>query len=364
MEKYYLAAICMAEQIGCARAKQLLNCFGSAKTIWQLPKDDLMGAKLPTFVIESLVNLRRSNPNCPEKIFEYCSSKKIKICGIKDSDYPPRLAIIPDAPALFYYKGSLMPDVNRIAIVGTRRATRYGENVAMRLGSDIANKGVTVVSGAAIGIDTFAHIGALKTGRTVAVLGAGLDTHFTSDKKRLLDQIIENGAVISEYSPRTPSNKGTFPHRNRIIAGLSHGVVVVEAGDRSGALNTAQHAGNFGRLLFAIPSNLYSEQSRGCHALIRDGAILARNANDILEDCKVQMNSEIIERAATSELPALNAKEQLVYDVIPNDMGISDEEILMKLDDITPVELSSILLSLEMNEYITVDSVGNYIRTY
>ena len=364
MEDYYIASICLVEQIGCVRAKCLLDYFGDAQTVWQAKNDELEQTKLPDYIIEALINFRNANPNCPEQLFDYCRSKKISLCSIKDDDYPELLKHISNPPVLFYYRGTIKADTARIAIVGTRRATRYGENIAMRLGSDIANKGVTVVSGAAIGIDTFAHIGALKTGRTVAVLGAGLDTHFTSDKKRLLDQIIENGAVISEYSPRTPSNKGTFPHRNRIIAGLSHGVVVVEAGDRSGALNTAQHAGNFGRLLFAIPSNLYSEQSRGCHALIRDGAILARNANDILEDCKVQMNSEIIERATTNELPVLNAKEQLVYDVIPNDMGISDEEILMKLDDITPVELSSILLSLEMNEHITVDSVGNYIRTY
>ena len=205
-----------------------------------------------------------------------------------------------------------------------------------------------------------------------------------------MERIEENGAVISEYSPNAHSSKGMFPQRNRIIAGLSIGVVVVEAGESSGAMNTAQHAGEYGRLLFAVPGSIDSEKSVGCHELIRDGATLVRSAEDILEACKlnvdynflptIALNSKSkshtsaksskpskiskVPKAKVIGLPPLEGNEDLVFQTISDDRGISAEEIMMKVDNIDSAEMSSILLNLEINGYIEVDDVGNYIRIY
>ena len=168
---------------------------------------------------------------------------------------------------------------------------------------------------------------------------------------------------MSEYSPKEHANKGTFPHRNRIIAGLSIGTVVVEAGSQSGALNTAFHAGNYGRYIFAVPNSIYSKKSIGCHELIRDGAILVRNAQDVLSDCNITIETGI-QKAITIGLQPLYGNEEIVCNLIPKDVGISAEELSMKLDNIESAELNSILLNLEMNDYITVDNFGKYIRLY
>ena len=332
-----------------------------------------------------MINFRKLHPNCPEQLKNYCEKKKIKLCSMSDPVYPELLKSIPDAPILLYYRGELKAEEARVGIVGTRRPTRYGLQVAAKFAEELAKNGITIISGAAVGIDTAAHKGALNYGRTIAVLGEGLEAVTANDKRKFLERISENGVVISEYSPNAHSNKkGMFPQRNRIIAGLSIGVVVVEAGESSGAMNTAQHVGMYGRLLFAVPGNIDSEKSAGCHELIRDGAILVRNAKDILEDCRVNIDYTILPnyeekninpenktnnknkpaKAKVIGLPPLEGDEDLVFQLIPSGNGISEEEIMMKLDDIEPSALSTILLNLEMRSYIEEDEIGNYVRIY
>ena len=363
MENYYIASICLGNQIGSERTKQLINFFGSAKAAWEAKLEDLNQIPLSKRIINSFINLKQAHPNCPEELFNYCEERNINLCSIRDSKYPEILKNINDAPAIFYYQGDLQSTVPRIAIVGTRRATRYGIIVAERIAQDIARAGVTVVSGAADGIDISAHFGAMKTGRTIAVLGSGLAIQ-SSNKQRLINKILENGGlVMSEYSPTVPANKGTFPHRNRIIAGLSVGVVVIEAGKKSGALNTAQHAGNYGRQVFAVPGSVYMERSYGCNELIRDGAILVKDANDILNECKIKSENGL-EKAVTIGLEPLEGKEEAVCKLIPMDNAISAEELSMQLEDIEINELNSILFNLEIKDYISIDDAGNYIRLY
>jgi DNA processing protein len=202
-----------------------------------------------------------------------------------DEGYPAALRVI-DSPPGVWVLGSLSPDdALAIAIVGTRRATPYGLEVAERLAFDLADRGVTIVSGLARGIDTAAHRGALAAGgRTVAVLGCGVDRIYPSENLRLARSIQERGALVSQFGPGTPPRPYHFPERNLTMAGLALGVVVIEAPDRSGALITARFASDIGREVFAVPGKITSEPSRGPHALLREGATLVRDWSDVVQE--------------------------------------------------------------------------------
>ena len=202
-----------------------------------------------------------------------------------DAGYPALLAATPGAPML-YVRGALVrEDALAVAIVGARRASPYGLEVAERLASDLAARGVTIVSGLARGIDTAAHRGALAAnGRTIAVLAHGLDQVYPPENRALADEIEAHGAVVSQFGPGEPPHKGHFPTRNRTIAGLALGVVVVEAAERSGALITAGAAGDFGREVFAIPGRITTDTAAGPHGLLRDGATLVRSWMDIVQE--------------------------------------------------------------------------------
>ena len=363
MENYYIASVMLTESIGCMRAKQLLDHFGSGEATWKAGIEELEATNLYPSILNSLINFRQSHPNCPEQLAEFCYNKKIKICSIKDFNYPERLKSIKDAPVLLYYKGVLESNNEKIAIVGTRQPTHYGLQIAEEWAEEIASTGVDIVSGAAYGIDMAAHKGAIKAGRTIAILGEGLEAVWPNDKKKFLEQIIENGAVVSEYSPNAHSSKGTFPQRNRIISGMSVGIVVVESDVDGGAMNTASHAAKQGRLTFVVPGSINWRKSRGCHELVRDGAILARSVNDVLKDCELNMETSLQKKKVIG-LPPLEGNEEAVLKLIPMDTSITSEDIAMKLDDIEFSEISMILINLETKGYINEESFGSYVRTY
>ena len=217
---------------------------------------------------------------------------------------------------------------------------------------------MTVVSGAARGIDTFAHRGALKTGRTVAVLGNGINFIFPRENKKLIEEITERGIVMSEFPPQMIPNHGTFPQRNRIIAGLSRGVIVVEAGEKSGALITSDFALDSNRDVFAIPGQVYAAKSRGCNELIRAGATLIKSARDVLNEYNITARTENkIVKAV--EVEGIAAK---VLEIIPFDNFITDDEILMRVEEIDFSELSNIMLELEMKGCV-VEDAGRYKKT-
>ncbi|HEX8237274.1 MAG TPA: DNA-processing protein DprA [Abditibacteriaceae bacterium] len=209
----------------------------------------------------------------------------IRLLLLEDAEYPAALRSIPDPPPYLFVRGAVeAQDEVAVAIVGTRHTTEYGRGVAEKLACDLAARGVTVVSGLARGVDTAAHRGVLEAGgRTFAVCGCGLDITYPSENKSLLERITTSGAAFSEFAPTVHPEAWHFPARNRIISGLSAGTIVVEAGERSGALITADFAMEQGREVFAVPGNIHKIQSRGAHALIKQGATLVESADDVLE---------------------------------------------------------------------------------
>lgn len=355
MEKYYMAAMGGADGFGNKSIEKLVKFCGSAQAAWSADVDDLINAGIQPKSLEAFVNFRGKHPNAPDKLFKFCERHEFNLCSFADEDYPPILKEIYAPPMYFYYRGKLQPHVQRIGIVGSRHNTTYGQNVALEFGEELAAAGLTVVSGAARGIDTFAHRGALKTGRTVAVLGCGIDIAFRSGKKKFLEEIIESGVVLSEFPPQLPPHAGTFPPRNRIIAGLCKGVVIVEAGKKSGALITSTFAADYGRDVFVVPGKIYSDLSEGCHALIRDGATLIRSVQDVLDEYDISV--EKIDTPAIT-LEGVAAK---VLEAIPSDKFITEDEILMRVEEISASDLYGIILELEMKNFIT-EEAGKYKR--
>lgn len=351
-----MAAMGGADGFGNKSIEKLINFCGSAKAAWSSDIDDIVHAGIQSRHLEAFVAFRGKHPNAPENLVKYCERHEFNLCSINDEDYPPILKEIDSPPMFFYYRGKLQPHVQRIGIVGSRHNTPYGQNVALQLAEELAAAGLTVVSGAARGIDTFAHRGALKSGRTVAVLGCGIDIAFRSGKRKFLEEIAETGVVLSEFPPQLPPNTGTFPTRNRIIAGLSLGIVVVEADFKSGALITSTYAGDYGRDVFAVPGQVYAQMSRGCNELIRDGATLIKSAQDILNEYDIAVKDK-----PESEPISLDDAEAKVLEVIPFDDYITSDEILMKLDDIDLDEIDNILINLEMKKCIE-DNFGRYKR--
>lgn len=253
----------------------------------------------------------------------------IRLLRRESLDYPAALASLPDPPPYLFVRGSIEErDRAAVAIVGTRHATEYGKGIAAKLGSDLAQRGVTVVSGLARGVDTQAHQGALNAnGRTFAVCGCGLDVAYPSENRALMEQIENAGACISEFAPTVHPEAWHFPARNRIISGLSVGVVVVEAAERSGALITADFALEQGREVFAVPGNIHKAQSKGAHALIKAGATLVDSVDDIIvslnaralpfEDLRVAKQARAADVASAPEKSGLrhdlSAAENRVY---------------------------------------------------
>lgn len=217
---------------------------------------------------------------------EKLAKLEARLVTIRDSEYPANLREIYDPPPLLFVRGGFQPrDQRCVAIVGSRRATPYGRLVSETLARDLAARGITVVSGIAVGADAAAHRGALSAkGRTIAVLACGLDVPYPRETMELREQAAHSGAVVSELPLGTPARPHRFAARNRLISGLALGVVVTEAGERSGALITADLGANQGRQVFAVPGSINSEMSRGTHALLRDGARLAGSVEDILEE--------------------------------------------------------------------------------
>lgn len=363
MEKYFMAAINAADKIGSQRTIKLKKIFGSAEAVWKAEREEVEKINFPSSVIESFLKFREQFPHAPENLKEFCATKNFNLCCIDDEDYPPILKEISSPPAVFYYRGELKSFAERIAIVGTRNYTDYGKKIATTLGEELAATGLTVVSGAARGIDTFAHRGALKVGRTVAVLGCGISVAFKSAEKNFFEEISERGLVMSEFPPNLRPDHTTFPPRNRIIAGLSRGIIVVEAGKKSGALITSTYAGEFGRDVFAVPGNIFSPMSVGCHDLIRDGAILIKNAQDVLEQYDFNFEKVLPTEKILTEKPIeLEGAEKKIFDVIPSDDFITLDEILGNVDDVAISEISSIILQLEIKKCIVEDG-GRYKRT-
>ncbi len=280
-------------------------------------------------------------------------------------DYPTLLAAIADPPpVLFVYGDPAVLALPQLAVVGSRNPTRLGEEIAADFARALAAAGLAITSGLALGIDAAAHRGALTgSGSTVAVLGTGPDRIYPARHHDLAHAIIQGGgALVSEYPPGTPALPGNFPRRNRIISGLSLGTLVVEAALRSGSLITARSASEQGREVFAIPGSIHNPLARGCHRLIRDGAKLVETAQDILEELAPQLRAAIEDHVIEKEEQfSLDTEYRQLLDCVGYEPTPVDR--LVERSGLTAEVVSSMLLILELEGYVTVAPGGGYSRT-
>lgn len=348
-DRDYLIGLRYIPGVGAKTFNILLSHFHTAQNIWQATyrqlKDlDGLGDKF----IEEFVEKRDSLKL--EAILENLAKKNIKTTTVLDEDYPANLRLIYDPPPVLFYQGQWdHNDSQAFAIVGSRRATVYGRKVAEQFSSELAKNGFVIVSGLARGIDSAAHQGCLTAGgRTIAVLGSGSDVIYPRENIKLAEQIKENGIIVTEYPPGTPPWKGNFPARNRIIAGLSLGVLIVEAAVKSGALITADFALESGREVFAIPGPITSPNSKGTNNLIKQGAKLVDQVGDILEEFSIPE-----EDAVSFEQPNLfkmTPDEQAIYDCLSWE-PLRIEELIEKTGW-TASKVQTVLTFLELNGLI------------
>ena len=281
--RYWLATL---DCIGPKRAKQLMGVYGNAYEVFRQPAAEL--AKLDFInqrIIEQLLN-RAARSDLDDKLYAL-TAQGIDVISEDDPRYPPLIREIADPPPVLFMRGAAPSCSNDkfIAVVGTRKPSAYGISATKRIVADLAGYGFTVVSGMAAGIDAAAHRTAIESGvKTIAILGSGVDRAYPASNKKLMEDIIRSGAVYSEYPPGITPYQQNFPRRNRLISGMSIGIIVVEAGERSGALITAGYAGEQGRDVFAVPGNISSPMSKGSNALLRDGAFIAISAEDIVNN--------------------------------------------------------------------------------
>jgi len=304
-----------------------------------------------------------------ERELDQCSQKGIHLISVLDPDYPKRLASIYDPPLVLYVKGTLVPeDEAATAIVGTRHPTLYGRRIACRFARELAARGATIVSGMARGIDSESHQGALQAeGRTIAVLGSGLDVIYPKENAALFERITEHGAVVSEFPLGMKPLAFNFPLRNRIISGLSMGVLVVEASERSGSLITAACALDEGREVYAVPGLIDSVTSCGTNQLIQKGAKLILSPDDILEDLAPQIRSSVREwQLNTPQLPSAqdrpresHPEEEIILKLLRQRSLAFDEILMLAGDD--PAVLSGKLTALELEGKVRRELGGRYV---
>jgi DNA processing protein len=285
----YWLALNRVRGIGPARFRLLLDAFGSAQAAWDGDPSDWLASGLDGRTVAGFTEQRRSIE--PHAEVEQLIKLRVQALRVVDPTYPRLLSEITLPPPVLYVRGRLLSrDSLAVAIVGTRRATTYGRQVTDQISRELAEQGITIVSGLARGIDTCAHNAALAAGgRTIAVLGCGPDVVYPPENGRLLERLIEDGVVVTPFAPGTPPEAANFPARNRLISGMSLGVVVTEAPRQSGALITARFAGEQGRDVFAVPAGIYSKSSFGALELIQDGAKLVMRVEDILNELNLRM---------------------------------------------------------------------------
>lgn len=355
-ELIYLNALNKISLLGARRIAALVTHFGSAEKAWHVSPENYAAI---LSLNADLAPVKKEHAAIdPHREWEELIKAGISCISVENREYPQLLKQVAFPPPLLYYRGSLEL-INRpaVALVGSRRCTFYGKEVAGRLAADLAASGVGVVSGMALGVDTAAHLGALsKNGYTVAVLGCGLAKCYPPRNKGLMEQIASSGAVVSEFFPHTEPLSINFPQRNRIISGLSLGTVVVEATAKSGALITAGYALEQNREVFAIPGNIGSPYSRGCHRLLKDGARLVESVEDIFEE--LNLNEEADKQISMDfDYSNLTEAEKELLDIIPYQLMHIDK--IIHLSGLSAAATGALLLSLEIKKKIN-QSPGKY----
>lgn len=355
-EKRELAALLHLPGMSAARLRKLVSLFGSPAGAWEALRrgaSDGSGGVAGSWRAAS----RSIDPDALESAM---SRSGIGLVTRGDPGYPPLLRTLqnPDPPLALFYRGELSPEITCVAIVGARKATPYGVEAANWLSGELARAGLCVVSGAAYGIDSAAHGGALSAGgRTCAVLGCGVDVVYPRRSEKLLEEIASSGCIISEYPPGAHPSQYTFPERNRIIAGMSVAVVVVEAAQRSGALITADFALSQGREVLGVPGQIFSTNSRGTHDLIRSGAAIATCPEDVL----AQMGLPVAAgppAASSADAERLAREEELLLERL--EAGPLDVESLSGAADLPAPAVVALLGSLEIRGLVRREVGGRY----
>ena len=342
----------MVPGLGYKRVTQMLEVFGEPQRIFKASSEKLkqfygIGEEISRAIKEWKEDKLKEDLKLIQKF-------KVKVVTFEEEDYPPNLKILYDPPLVLYIRGEVTED-DRLAIgvVGARYPSIYGLSMAEKLGRELSAREFTIVSGLARGIDSASHRGALKAGgRTIGVLGSGVDRIYPPENKELANQIIENGALVSEFPMATIPDKANFPKRNRIISGLSLGVVVVEAAQRSGSLITASFALEQGRLVFAVPGRADSVKSEGTHNLIKEGAILVQDVEDIIKEIEPMLGGFKLKQGHTPLVknPSLSEDEARVLNFISKE-GQHIDELISKSQS-PPGLVSACLLRLQLKGLI------------
>jgi DNA processing protein len=339
-DKRFWVGFTLVKGIGAVRLKALLDHFGDLETAWKASPMDMVAAGIGPRLAERVVQIR--NGVDLDDYMARVEKNNIRILTWDDTEYPAHLKEIDQPPPVLYLHGDFTAeDIWAVGIVGTRAVTSYGRQVTEELATVLAQNGVTVVSGLARGVDAIAHTAALKAGgRTLAVLGSGVDKIYPPEHRQMAEKITGQGAVLSDYAPGTSPDSANFPPRNRIISGLSMAVIVVEAGNTSGALITAQFAVDQGREVFAVPGSVYAPQSKGANRLIANGARILLQPSDVLEVLDLTRN---VERRDVRRAVPSDATEASVLGILGAEPSHVDE-IRARLE--LPVEKISAALTM------------------
>ncbi|MFZ4826264.1 MAG: DNA-processing protein DprA [Phototrophicaceae bacterium] len=361
-ELAYWLGFSLIHDVGTKKIKRLYEHFGSLKSAWNAPAQELRALGWSQQAIQH-IQQEKSKLNLEHELKRVAHVKAF-LLSLAEPDYPSLLRPIDSPPAILYVRGTLYEqDAQSICIVGTRKASQYGRDIAYRFSYELAQHGYTIVGGLSHGIETAAHRGALDAGgRTIAVLPTGINLIYPDDNDalHLAYKIIEQGCVLTEFHIGTPAHASNFTRRNRVMSGMAKGVLVVEAGEKSGALITANHANEQGRDVFAIPHNIFHKDGVGCNKLIQDGAKLVRGIEDILEEIP----------SHSSNMPSILTPSPI--DSLDVDLSETEQHLLALLgvhpihvDDLArssqlPIaEVMSTLTILELNGL--AQSVGNML---
>jgi len=352
--------------LGLRSANALIKHFRSPERVFDGSRTEIEALGVPPDVIDDLLSPKSAQRADQE--WNRARELGVEVIDILHPAYPPLLREIYDPPIVLYIKGKKWdPDVPQIAIVGTRRPTGYGLNCGERLSEDLAKRGLAITSGLARGIDASAHRGALRGGITYAVFGSGVDFVYPKENRKLAENVEENGAVLSEFPLGTPPSPQNFPIRNRIIAGMSLGVVVIEAAEYSGSLITVRLSLEGGREIFAIPGNITCPKSFGPHVLIRQGAKLVTNWADVVEELphpiREKILAPIIAGMQAGSEPQLDDMEKKVWRILSLHDSTPIDTLLAKLPLATS-EIYSTLLAMESREIIRQLPGNKYIRRF
>ncbi|MFN4218671.1 MAG: DNA-processing protein DprA [Candidatus Bipolaricaulia bacterium] len=361
--KRYWIALTLIPNLSPRKFHILLENFSSPQEIWEAPFSRLK--EIPGFAESAQTFCAHRERADIDRALEQIARLGLTVITLDDAQYPEPLRAIPDPPPVLYLRGEYVEkDKLAVALVGTRRATSYGKRVAQQFAGELGRLGFTIVSGLAEGIDTAAHRGALKVNaRTIAVIGSGFARLYPQSNQKLLEEIVSSGCAMTEFAPEVAPEQWTFPQRNRIISGLSRGVLVVEAPEDSGALITARLALEHNREVFAVPGSILGESHRGCHKLIKDGAKLVESVTDILEEFKDLRALFTVRRdrpAPAPQKPMLSPLEEKIFSVLEFEPMHFDE--IVSKTGLSVGEVSEGLLTLALQGIVQELEGKHYVK--